>query len=265
MVKRMRTMTSVKQIVRVASVLAVLAVVPGADVLAAAPQPAPEVVMSRGAGGRVFVEVAEPGVTVRKELGPGTSLVTITTPKDELQIRVAGRQMTVSTPGGTATIATGRTEEVGQLLAVLQRSDAAARGLALLKRVPFDGRHVGQQTLLMTRAVLEVSSGFSPAMAMHRDWALRERERLQSTRAARPVIVKAGLAAADQNPNGPGECWDKYAEEAARVADDFVQCTSGLKWYNVIDWTGCFLLYTVRAEGAVLWYVNCLGGVPFVS
>lgn len=255
----------VQQALRVVSVLTVLAVVPGAEVLAAAPQPAPDVVVSKGAGGRVFVEVSEPGVRVRKEIGPGTSHVTITTAKDELQMRVAGGQMSVSTPGGTVTIATGRTDEVGQLLAVLQRSDAATRGLALLKRVPFDARNVGQQTLLMTRAVLELSSGFSPAMAQHRDWALRERERLLSTRATRPAIVKAGLSTEAQHPEGPGECWDKYVEEAARVANDFNQCTSGLKWYEVIDWTGCFLLYTVRAEGAVLWYVNCLGGVPFVG
>jgi hypothetical protein len=62
---------------------------------------------------------------------------------------------------------------------------------------------------------------------------------------------------------GPGECWDAYAREAVEIYDDYMQCLIGLKWYDVFGSTGCALVYTVRAEGAMWWFINCSGGFPF--
>ena len=49
----------------------------------------------------------------------------------------------------------------------------------------------------------------------------------------------------------------------ARIADDFADCTDGLEWYEVHKWAGCSLIYAVRAEGAMAWFIACNGGVPF--
>lgn len=227
----------------------------------ASPPDEPRVTVTRAAGGRVLVEVAEPGVSIRKEVAADASHVVIATPTDELQVRVAKGQMVVSTPRGSVTINGGRVQEMEQLMSILQRSDAAVRGLALLKRVPANARNFGQQALLLTRAVLELATGPSQAVATHRAWVRQERERLLAVRPAGATVSRVSLEVG-QTP-GPGDCWDQYAKEAVRIAEDFSECTDDLKWYDVLGWAGCSLIYTVRAEGAMAWYISCNGGVPF--
>jgi hypothetical protein len=228
--------------------------------------PGPAVTVTRLAGARVLVEVAGVGVAIRKEIARDSSHVVITTPKDELHVRVTGREMVVSTPGGTITVGTGRADEIAQLMAVLQRSDAAVRGLALLKQVPANARNFGQQALLLTRAVLELGSGPSTAVATHRGWVQQERERRAARRLGLPAsgatVTRVGLQSGSQD-RGPGDCWDAYAEEAIRIADDFVECSDDLSWYDALGWSGCSLIYTVRAEGAMFWFISCSGGFPF--
>ncbi|MCC7186565.1 MAG: hypothetical protein IT185_10015, partial [Acidobacteria bacterium] len=45
--------------------------------------------------------------------------------------------------------------------------------------------------------------------------------------------------------------------------DDFAECTDDLKWYDALGWSGCSLIYTIRAEGAMFWFISCNGGIPF--
>ena len=52
-------------------------------------------------------------------------------------------------------------------------------------------------------------------------------------------------------------------KEAIRIADVFAKCTDGLKWYDTLGWSGCSLIYTIRAEGAMFWFISCNGGIPF--
>jgi len=230
---------------------------------AAASQTTPDVIVIRAAG-RVVVEVAEAGVAIRKELSADGSLVTITTPKDHLQLRVAGGDLVAMTPGGSAKVTHGTPDETTRLLALLQQSDAATRGLALLRRLPVTSRNMGQQALLMTRVVLEAGMGRSPAMAITRRWVDTENAQRSTTHLDRPGVRRVNLAG-EQLGSSPGECWDKYVAEIGRIANDYEECTKDLRWYHAIDCAGCTLLFTIRAEAAALWFLNCNGGLPFVS
>lgn len=215
----------------------------------------PKIIVSRLPGGRALIEVNDAGVSIRKEVSGDASHVTISTRQDEVQLRVVRGQLTASTPGGSVSVSAANPEDMGRLMAVLQRSEAASRGRELLKRLPSDPRDFGQQALLLTRAVLELAHGQSAALTRHREWLAEERRRL----GARPAtVVKTGLQA-----QGPGDCWDLYSKEAIRIAGDFGECTDDLKWYDALGWSGCSLIYTIRAEGAMFWFISCNGGIPF--
>jgi len=222
----------------------------------------PDVTVTRLAGSRVLIELAEAGVSVRKEIAADASHATITTPKDELHLRVMRGQMTVSSPGGTVTIKTGGADEVAQLMAVLQRSDAATRGLALLKRVPADTRDFGRHSLLLTRAILELGTGPSDAITLHRRGLAEDRMRRVAARPVGAGVTRVALQHSTQDRTA-GDCWDLYSAEAVRIADDFADCTDGLRWYDALGWTACSLIYTIRAEAAMFWFINCNGGIPF--
>lgn len=239
----------------VAAVVMIGVCVPEAG--AQSPGPEPEITVTRLPGGRALVEVADAGVSVRKEVSGDASHVTIRTRQDEVQLRVVRGQITVSTPGGAVSVSAANSEDMARLMAVLQRSDAASRGRELLKRLPSNPRDFGQQALLLTRAVLELAHGPSPALARHREWLADERRRIGSGPVA---VVKAGMQV-----RGPGDCWDLYSKEAIRIAEDFSDCTDDLKWYDGLGWAGCSLIYTIRAEGAMFWFIACNGGVPFKS
>lgn len=230
---------------------------------AAATQATPGVIVTRAAG-KVVVEVAEAGVSIRKELSADGSLVTITTPKDHLQLRVAGGDLVAMTPGGSATVTRGTPDETTRLLALLQQSDAATRGLALLRRLPVTSRDMGQHALLLTRVVLEAGMGRSPSMAITRRWVDSENAQRFSNRLDRAGVRRVNVTD-EQLGSSPGECWDKYVAEIGRVANDYDECTKDLRWYHAIDWAGCTLIFTIRAEAAALWFFNCNGGLPFVG
>lgn len=240
-------------------VMAATVVAGGLDALAAtSPQSGtPEISVTRLAGGRARIEVKDAGVSIRKDVSADSSHVTITTPNDEVQLRVVRGQLTASTPGGSVTVSSANAEDMARLMAVLQRSQAATRGRELLKRLPANPRDFGQQALLLTRAVLELAHGPSPALVTHRAWLSEERRRLAGEQGR---VVKASLQV-----KGPGDCWDLYSKEALRIAEDFSECTEDLKWYDGLGWAGCSLIYTIRAEGAMFWFISCNGGIPFKS
>lgn len=54
-----------------------------------------------------------------------------------------------------------------------------------------------------------------------------------------------------------------YSAEALRIANDFGDCTDDLKWYEAHKWAGCSLIYAVRSEAAMAWFIACNGGAPF--
>lgn len=222
----------------------------------------PQVRVTRPAAGRIVLDVADDTVAVRKEHTADRSVVTITTPKDRLSITVHRGVLTISGPRGAATLDTGVGLESDRFVLALQQSDAAARARTLLAGVTDGPNTFVGQSVLLTRAILELGSGSVNALNQHQRWvAERASEMPVATRwQSGPKVIRASYLEVAQR--GPGECWDLYEKEALRIAKDFDDCTDDLKWYEAHKWAACSVIYAVRAEGAMAWYIACNGGIP---
>jgi hypothetical protein len=230
---------------------------------AAAAADGPTVRVTRPVAGRIVLDVADDTVAVRKELTADQSLVTLTTATDRLTIAVRRGVLTISGPSGAFTMGAGSEVEADLLLTTLQRSEAARRARRLLAEVS-DGVHTfAGQSMLLTRAILEVGSGSVDALNQHQRWVAERaaQQTAPSRTQGRPLLIRAGYL--DGAQKGPGDCWDAYEKEALRIAQDFADCTDDLRWYEAHKWAGCSLVYAVRAEGAMAWFISCNGGVPF--
>ena len=225
----------------------------------------PTVRVTRPAAGRIVLDVADDTVAVRKELTSDRSVVTLTTPKDRLSISVRKGVLTITSPHGALTMGAGAGAGVDsdRLLMVLQRSEAAARARALLARVDEGPNTFVGQSVLLTRAILELGSGSVDAFNQHQQWVAERAARMARPTQAQqwPRVIRAGFVEAPQKT--PGECWDIYSKEAIVIADDFADCTDDLAWYEAHKWAGCSLIYVVRSEAAMAWFISCNGGVPF--
>ncbi len=248
---------------------AVVAAIAMAGLLApAAAQAAdgPSVRVTRHGTGRIVMEVADKTVTVRKDVSADRSVVTLTTPNDRLILIVRRGVLSLSGPAGDVTMEGGGVGEYGQVLAVLQSSEAAASARTLLATIAEGPDTFVGQSMLLTRALLESGSGSSKAMTLHQEWAEeRAAARAGARRVAlsgRPQVFKVAVSDMVQQ-RGPGECWDLYSAEALRIANDFGECTDDLRWYEAHKWAGCSLIYAVRSEAAMAWFIACNGGVPF--
>lgn len=244
------------------SVLAAMAVllIPAA----AAAADSPTIRVTRPGVGRIVLDVADATVAVRKEVTADRSVVTLTTPEERLNITVRRGVVLVAGPRGSMVVDTGAGAATDRLLVALQRSDAASRALRLLERVSEGPETFAGQSLLMTRALLETGTGANKAMDQHQAW-VSERAAALAARPGpvpgKPTLIRAAWLEPAQKT--PGECWDIYSKEAIRIAKDFDDCTEDLKWWEAHLWTGCTLIYVVRAEAAMAWFISCNGGVPF--
>jgi len=227
--------------------------------LAGAAVDGPGVRVTRVAPGRVVLEVADATVTVRKEVTPDHSTVTMTTPGDGVVLTVRRGVVSLSRLAGRKATEWQSGHDDSRLVGELGRSEAVLRARVLLSQV-LDGpdTFVGQ-SLLLTRAILEAGTGATDAIGTYRRWVSERAAAGRTARGARVILASAGRI----QLTGPGECWDLYAEEAIRIADDFAECTADLEWYEAHKWAGCSLIYAVRAEGAMAWFIACNGGVPF--
>lgn len=230
---------------------------------AAAATDSPTVRVTRPAAGRTVLELADDTVAVRKELTADESVVTLTTATDRLSIAVRRGVVTISGPGGSLTLDGASGVDSDRLLTVLQRSEAARRARRLLGRVNEEPNTFVGQSLLLTRVILEVGTGSVDALNQHRQWVTDRAAHKATTihSQGRPMVIRAAYVEPAQK--GPGDCWDAYEKEALRIAKDFDDCTDDLRWYEAHKWAGCSLIYAVRAEGAMAWYISCNGGVPF--
>lgn len=210
------------------------------------------------APGRVVLDVADEHVKIRKEVRADQSIATITTAADSLVLTVRRGALTVSGPWGSMAMGTDAGAAYDRLLVVLQRSDAAAKARALLGQVKDGPDTFTGQSLLLTRSILEFGTGSTAAMAEHRQWVAQRAAALAKASQTAPVVAKITWQS-----RGPGDCWDLYSAEAIRIAMDFEECTEKLRWYEAHRWAGCSLIYAVRAEGAMAWFIACNGGVPF--
>ena len=231
--------------------------------VAAAASDGPTLRVTRPAAGRIVLDVADDTVTVRKDVTADRSVVTLTTAKDRLSISIHRGQVTISGPSGAMTVGAGSRVDSDRLVGLLQRSEAASRARTLLAQVDEGPATFAGQSLLLTRAILEIGSGSVNALSQHQQWvAERSAQRATPYRAlGRPMVIRAAFLEPAQR--GPGDCWDLYEQEALRIAKDFADCTDDLAWYEAHKWAGCSLIYAVRSEGAMAWFIACNGGIPF--
>ena len=210
------------------------------------------------APGRVVLELADEHVKIRKEVRADQSTATITARTDSLVLTVRRGVLTVSGPWGSMVMGADGGAAYDRLQAVLQRSDAAARARVLLGRVTDGPDTFTGQSLLLTRSILEFGTGSTAALAEHRQGVAQRAAELAKAPKAVPTMARISWQS-----RGPDDCWDLYSAEAIRIAKDFEECTEGLAWYEAHKWAGCSLIYAVRAEGAMAWFIACNGGLPF--
>lgn len=233
-------------------------------VAAEAAGPAPATVrVTRPVAGRVVLDVANDTVTLRKDITADRSVVTLTTERERVSIIVRRGTVSVASGGETLVADAGAGTDASRLSEFMKRSDAVTRGRKLLATVTEGPETFAGQSLLLTRAILEMGTGDGTALAQHQQWVAAQaaQKARQAQWQAGPRVLRAAYLVGQQR--GPGDCWDLYHKEAIRIAEDFAECTDGLKWYEAHLWAACSLIYAVRSEGAMAWYIACNGGVPF--
>jgi hypothetical protein len=77
---------------------------------------------------------------------------------------------------------------------------------------------------------------------------------------AQPHVVTAGF----QKGSGPKACWDSYATDAIKYADEYAACQAGCRWWQFTCVWGCDAIYAAEAETAWAWLMACSGG-SFIS
>jgi hypothetical protein len=76
-------------------------------------------------------------------------------------------------------------------------------------------------------------------------------------RPASPRVVNVSLVAQSPSPDGPGHCWDAYAEEAIEAWMEYEDCVDNEDWYDVAGLGACLVIYEMRALGAFSWWLSC--------
>ena len=204
------------------------------------------IVLRREASGVVTIKLKDKTVTVRKTLDRGTSTTAFASGNQRLVVTVKGDQVVVTTPGGTWEGGPRSMDTLNPAAAYFQKSATAIAVKRLLDRAVLRPDSLEGNALLLTRALLGSFFGDGIGAAQHQQWA-----RATMTRAK---VLRAVAA------SGPGECWDQYAAESIRIADDYTDCANSCHWSGMFCMAGCGFLYEVRAEGAFMWYMRCSGG-----
>jgi hypothetical protein len=208
------------------------------------PKTGAEIRVFRAAPKDVTIEIKSAGLEIRKRVADGRSEVTLVGSPDQVSV--------VSTPGSVI-VSRGATKievtrdhaERGLAARALLASSPTARAAAdLLGRLGLAQESPVKHSLMLTRAILlstwDDGSGFEEL----RQWTRAEATHIRLTRVA-------GQWTASQ-------CWAAYAVEAIEAYNDYLECTSDMKWYDLLDIAGCALVYDVRAVGAFAWWLNCV-------
>ena len=210
------------------------------------PNTGARVTTGRESSGNVVISLVGRDATVRKVLSPDRSVLTLSAGPQQVEIALAGHEVVVSTPEKVWRGSASDQESLSQAAAYLRQSTpgiAAKRLLdhALLRPDTFEGN-----TLLLSKGLLESFWGERDAIAEYQRWAAA---RVQASRVKRVMVS-----------DGPGDCWDKYAAEAIRIMNDYIDCGNACGWKGFICMNSCGFIYDIRAEGAFMWYMRCNGG-----
>jgi hypothetical protein len=193
----------------------------------------------------LIVTVADGKTTVRKEFRAGAATTVVRNGNRQVTIGMRGGEIVVTDARGAKRGIVSKPEGLAGVVSALGASTVVRAGSDLLDRLALQADTVEGNALLLTRALLGASHGDKSGAVEHQRWI--------RWRTSQPRLVR--------DSDGPAECWDKYAAEAIRIMNDYMDCVSGCKWYNLFCNEGCEAIYVMRAEMAFLWYFNCNG--PF--
>lgn len=205
--------------------------------------------MERPAKGVLIITVADKSTSIRREFREGRSMTTIRAGRGRLVIAMSGEEITITDNAGTRRGVVSKPEGLAAVFADFGTSPVVRAGRDLLNRLALQADTLEGNALLLTRALLASAIGDRTSTIQHQQWA--------RWKMSQPKVVRA-RASSDL---GPGDCWDKYAAEAIRIMNDYIDCYSNCKWYQLFCGEGCGAIYDLRAEMAFMWYFNCNG--PF--
>lgn len=198
-----------------------------------------------GGPGIASFEIATNRLTIHKTVVAGRSVTTISAGGDRLAISIDRTSVAVATNTATASARLAHPEGIDRIVSLLGPSRAAAEAARLLERLRLDPKTGAGQAFAFTKALLESAEG-------------NREDTVNLVASARPAAGGARIVEARVGPS-PGECWDAYAKDAIRVANEYIDCYNNTSWYDVIGRMGCGALYDIQAESDWLWYMNCVG------
>jgi hypothetical protein len=205
------------------------------------------IVMRRDTSGKVTIELAEPGVAVRKTFD-GTSVVTtLVAGKEQVAITLGSDKLSISAGGTRWSASLAELHTLETAVGALRASKAVDAGRRLLERTILRPDSIEGNAMLLTRALLGTILGDGTSTQEYQRWAMT---RTQGARIER----------AQKHEHGPGECWDEYSIEAIRIASNYIDCAQLCHWKGWWCMAGCGLIYNIRAEGAFMWFMKCNGG-----
>lgn len=202
--------------------------------------------VQRDVSGRITVELVGSEGSIRKTFANGATTTTFALGGHHVTITLNGDRITVTAPDHVWHGSAADPESFTQPAAYLRQSTAAIAAKELLDSTELRPDTFEGNALLLTKALLGSLWGESAGTTEYQAWV--------ADRLRRGRVVKASLLA------GAGECWDKYAAEAARLVNEYADCARGCNWrFWCLE--GCGATYYIRAEAAFMAYLGCSGGL----
>jgi hypothetical protein len=205
-----------------------------------------EIKIRQGSQSDVQIDVQQAGLGIQKSVRPGRTTVVVRDGKETLTIAMERGVLAVSSRAGVVRVTALNLVDMPAAQARVAGFSGLGRAIMLLRGLDVAPRSPLQPILLSLRALLESGRAEYHAASALDEWhrALKERATV------RPVSQKDLTAS---------ECWDEYAKEAIRARIDYEHCVADLRWYELLDYTGCATVYDLRAIAAMAWFLRCVG------
>ena len=210
-------------------------------------------VVDPGTGSRIRVyqtgpaaftlEIAKDDVSVTKDVGLRQLVTTIRSGADTLVLTTEPTGLIVRTATETTRFTRESVDGAERLRDIVRGSQAVRRAAELVRGMALPAKNPLNAVLFATRATLLA------AVDDHAGLAELTRTMTEATRTTRFVRVV---------DEGPGDCWNEYAKEAIAAYMEFEDCMKNSTFFERALGT-CEAIYSMRAIGALAWWVKCVG------
>jgi hypothetical protein len=196
--------------------------------------------------GHLVIRLVLGKTMISRDLSAAGSLTTIKSGAETVTLRNDGKTFAMTNREGLMRASVSDQAMLGKLFERLRASRAAEAARHLLDAVSLQPNSVEGNAMMLTHAMLGSAWGDERAAHAYQQW--------MAAKGAQPRVVRAG------DIMGPGECWDQYAAEAIRIANDYIDCANSCQWLVSFCLDGCGFLFELRAEAALMWFLDCSGG-----